>query len=231
MVTSLHEDRLADELSLLQSMYPEQVHYCEKARELSYKIEHASFQLRIPDEYPLSALPDVLAASKSKVDLREQLRGQIAELSVGEEVLDSIVLAFDDLVVESMDQKVDREHKRRAPSAETDTKATLVVWLHHLLNMNKRKQALSPSLALVSGVTKPGYPGVLVYSGPSKAVHKHVNELKQLNWQAFQIRLESEEEWAFAHGTGIKEVGSMKDVVADLEEARKDTFLEAMRMK
>ncbi|KXL42060.1 hypothetical protein M433DRAFT_72078 [Acidomyces richmondensis BFW] len=231
MATSPHEDRLADELSLLQSMYPDQIQYNEKARELSYKFEHSSFQLRIPDDYPLSALPDVLAASKAKVDLREQLKGRIAELSPGEEVLDTIVLVFNNIAVEGKDNNIGLEHTTQIHHVQTDSKATMVIWVHHLLNTNKRKQALSPPSALVSGVTKPGYPGVLIYSGSTKAVHNHVNELKRLNWQAFQVRLESEEEWRFAHGPGMKEVESMKDVVSDLEEARKEIFLAAMRMK
>ena len=107
----------------------------------------------------------------------------------------------------------------------------LIVWLHHLLNTNKRKQALSPSLPGVSGITKPGYPGVLIYSGSSEAVHEHVDALKQLNWQAFQVRYESDEAWTFTHGEGIKEVEAMKDVVAEVGSSNKDHFMEAMRMK
>jgi len=106
----------------------------------------------------------------------------------------------------------------------------VIIWLHHLLNTNKRKQALSPP-AGVSGVTKPGYPGVLIYAGPYDLVHEHVNELKGLNWQAFQVRLEDDEAWIFAHGSGVREMEAMKDVVAAIGDQRKDLFMEAMRMK
>lgn len=80
-------------------------------------------------------------------------------------------------------------------------------------------------------MTKPGYPGVLVYSGLANAVHEHVDALKHLNWQAFQVRYESEEEWTFAHGAGVKEVEAMKDAVAEIGLERKERFMDAMRMK
>jgi len=228
----MQDDRLADELSLLESMYPEQVQYNEKGREVSYKTDGASFQLRLPAQYLESALPDVLLASVGRKDVREQLKRSIAACDVGEEVLDTVVLAFIDLadaaaVDDSADQQVQEGHGGRA----SEGKATIIVWLHHLLNTNKRKQALSPPSSEVSGVTKPGYPGVLLYSGSAEGVHEHVNELKQLNWAAFQVRLESDEEWTFAHGAGVKEVEAMKEVVAEVGDVRKETFLEAMRIK
>jgi hypothetical protein len=90
--------------------------------------------------------------------------------------------------------------------------------------------ALAPA-ASVSGVTKPGYPGVLVYSGPANAVREHVNELKGQNWAAFQVRMEADEAWEFAHGTGVKEVESMGDLVAEVGEARKEEFMQVMKIK
>ena len=230
------EDRLQTEISLLESMYPEQVQYHGKAREVSYRTEDATFTVRLPSEYLISALPEVLAARKGRADLREQLKQRIKQFEIAEEILDSVILAFNETVEAADSTRADGrsngdEHSAHAAHSAPEGKATIVVWLHHLLNTNKRKQALSPSATTVSGITKPGYPGVLVYSGPSKAVHEHVNELKQHNWQAFQVRLEDDEEWAFAHGAGVKEVEAMKEVVAEVGDARKEVFMEAMRMK
>ncbi|TKA30456.1 hypothetical protein B0A50_02683 [Salinomyces thailandicus] len=229
---SEQNERLQTEISLLESMYPEQIQYHETAREVAYRSDEATFTLRLPAEYLASALPDVLSATRGRLDLREDLKQRIKLCEIGEEVLDSIVLAFNELVEDRAasvaSEATSGEKQNRA--SEVIDKATIVVWLHHLLNTNKRKQALSPAAA-VSGITKPGYPGVLIYSGPSKAVHEQVNDLKQLNWAAFQVRLESEEEWTFAHGVGVKEVEAMKDVVAEIGEARKEVFMEAMRMK
>jgi hypothetical protein len=138
-------------------------------------------------------------------------------LAEGEEALDAIVAAFQQ-VVESAPATSDANSDTTA-GANDNTSKTVIVWLHHLLNTNKRKIALLPPAATpsVCGITKPGYPGVLVYSGPSIAVTEHVNDLKAKNWQAFQVRYEDEELWHFAHGMGVIEVESMSQVVKDVE--------------
>ena len=93
-----------------------------------------------------------------------------------------------------------------------------------------RKMALSPAES-VSGVTKLGYPGVLVFYGPANAVREHVDELKGQNWAAFQVRMDSTEAWEFAHGEGVKEVESMGELVAEIGEARKEEFMQIMKIK
>ena len=240
-MSSEHDERLHSELTLLKAMYPDQIAYDQHASELKYTTVHDSFTLRVPERYLEDELPEVLAAIVNRTDAREHLRHDINTLPVGEEVLDSIVIAFEN-AVEGLKLLAAREARQRAekdgssvPKNSGDcpstAQATVVVWLHHLLNTNKRKQALSPPSSEVSGVTKPGYPGVLIYSGPSDAVHEHVNELKSLNWQAFQVRLESDEEWTFVHGKGVKEVEAMKDIVTEIGEGGKEAFLDAMRMR
>ncbi|KAK0346098.1 hypothetical protein LTR94_007874 [Friedmanniomyces endolithicus] len=226
------EERINTELSLLETMYPDQVQYIAKAREVKYKSTTGAFALRLPSGYLSQSadLPEVLSASAGNKDLREPLKQQVGTLPPGEEVLDSIISVFDDLAEGVVEQAQVESGSHRQSGKTLDSKVTVIVWLHHLLNTNKRKLALSPS-AGISGVTRPGYPGVLLYSGPAEAVHDFVNELKQQNWQAFQIRLEVTEEWLLRHGTGVIEVETMKEVVAEVGEARKDVFLEAMRMK
>ncbi|KAK0895534.1 hypothetical protein LTR91_012770 [Friedmanniomyces endolithicus] len=195
------EERINTELSLLETMYPDQVQYIAKAREVKYKSTTGAFALRLPSGYLSQSadLPEVLSASAGNKDLREPLKQQVGTLPPGEEVLDSIISVFDDLA-----EGVVGKHK----------------W---------RVEATARVARLLTA--KPGYPGVLLYSGPAEAVHDFVNELKQQNWQAFQIRLEVTEEWLLRHGTGVIEVETMKEVVAEVGEARKDVFLEAMRMK
>ncbi|KAK1811328.1 hypothetical protein LTR12_014316 [Friedmanniomyces endolithicus] len=225
------EERINTELSLLQTMYPDQVQYSAKAREMKYRSAAGAFALRLPSGYLSQSadLPEVLSASAGNKDLREPLKQQVASLLAGEEMLDSIVSAFDELAEEAVKQPPVESGSDNESGKKIDSKATVVVWLHHLLNTNKRKLALSPTPG-VSGVTKPGYPGVLLYSGLAEAVHSFVNELKQQNWQAFQVRLEDDEEWLLGHGTGVIEVEAMKDIVAEVGEPRKEAFLEAMRM-
>lgn len=231
------DERLAAELALLQAMYPEQLKYDEKRREISFAIapSQSSLALRLPHDYLVSGLPEVISATSRKHDLHDPLRAQIQECSRGEEILDSVLLAYQELVDQmNANANLDlRSQVNTLPSGgfDTNSKATVIVWLHHLLNTNKRKQALSPPGDSVAGISKPGYPGVLVFSGPADEVHEHVDTLKQLNWQAFQIRLDAEELWTFRHGLGVIEVESMGGVVAEIGEARKQLFMEVMRMK
>lgn len=229
-MASEYEDRLSTELLLLEAMYAEQFVYKDKGHELTYNTTNgATLTLRIPDEYLKTALPEVLSANFRGLDLRDAVKAQVHECEVGIEILDSVIASFNE-IVEEVESRQAESHNEMVDRDNTSTTfATAVIWLHHLLNTNKRKLALSP--ARLSGITKPGYPGVLVYSGPARDVHDHVNELKAQNWAAFQVRYESEELWDFSHGTGIVEVEAMKEVVAGVGEARKEEFMEAMRMK
>ncbi len=225
------EERLGAELSLLEAMYPESIYWDGKTREMKYHSVDRSFHLRIPHDYLSDRLPDVLAATARKADVRDELKNYVLSCTPGEEVLDSIISAFSELAEPGPAKQNSGIQSSNGPISDDSMKATVIVWLHHLLNTNKRKQALSPPSSEVNGITKPGYPGVLIYSGPAKAVHEHVSDLKQLNWQAFQIRLESEQEWTFSHGAGVKEVEAMKDMVSSIGDQKKEIFLEVMRMK
>lgn len=232
-MASERNGRLATEIDLLESMYPDQATFDHKSQELSFTTGNASLQLRLTHGYLVDCLPTVLAASAGKQDLRNSIKERISGQATGEEILDSIIMTFIE-TVESLDTSDNVEIDATELTSQEDTKTTIIVFLHHLLNTNKRKLCLSPSGHSVSGVTKPGYPGVLIYSGPSVAVHEHVNELKAQNWQAFQIRSELEgEEWDFKHGNGVIEVEAMGEVVAevDVQPGRKEVFMEAMRMK
>lgn len=227
-MTSEHDERVSTELELLQSIYPDQVVFTAKGRELTYTSTYGNLKLRLLDGYLQDSLPEVISASAGKQDLRDQVKQQVEQCVIGEEVLDAVINDFIELNSTSVSEEIASENT--VTTANDDAKATIIVWLHHLLNTNKRKLALHPA-ASVSGITKPGYPGVLIYSGPAKDVQEHVNELKSQKWQAFQPRLETEDEWTFKHGKGVVEVEAMKDIVADIGDERKEEFMEAMRMK
>jgi hypothetical protein len=238
--------RLETELELLEAMYPDQTHYNPDSRELKFaNHDHSSFHLRLPDAYPQSAFPDIISATDAaKNDLRVPLREAVRELGLaqGEEVLDAIIAAFQQVIDSTSSESSSTEQNSSLTensSDGSDAPKTIIIWLHHLLNTNKRKLALSPppSVPPVSGLTKPGYPGILAYSGPSSAVTEHVNLLRAQNWQAFQVRYEEQELWHFAHGTGVREVESMSDIVKGVEapnhtaNLQKGHFLKAVGIK
>lgn len=233
MASDSQDERLEDEVALVRAMYPDQLTWDPHSREIVFKTTNASITLRLQDDYLTTGRPIVVSASAGKRDMSGEVKKRlIEELRPGEEVLDATIMIFDELVAHHELNALSEGSGRPMPATDSleDGDTTIIVWLHHLLNTNKRKMALSPA-ASVSGVTKPGYPGVLVYSGPTNAVREHVNELKGQNWAAFQVRMEADEAWDFAHGKGVKEVESMGDLVAEVGEAKKEEFMQVMKIK
>lgn len=251
------EERLGNELALLEAMYPESIAFDPKSRELKYTpptpgegdglASKGVLVLRLPDTYPVSGLLDLITAKDAKgQDARTQVSAAFGNLGVGEgeEVLDAYILAFQDFINESAgdtaDQAATQGGSEEEQQPQPQPRKTVVIWLHHLLNTNKRKLALGPSLdaASVSGLTRPGYPGVMVFSGPRDAVDSHVGELRAQRWQAFQVRYDSGDEggddgaWAFEHGAGIREVESLGEMAQGiLGEGQRGVFLRIMGLK
>jgi hypothetical protein len=231
-----HEpSRLDMEVELLGAMYPEQATYDSKARELKFTQEGAILQLRLPESYPESGLPDVIAASNAaKTDIRTATKSAIKDSGLidGEEALDAIIAAFQQVLESNItEQNINQSSSHRGHRGDTDSAKTVIIWLHHLLATSKRKLAISPST--LSGLTKPGYPGVMIFSGPSSAVTEHVNTLKAENWQAFQVRYEEDVLWEFGHGKGVKETETMGEMVKGVEgkTGQKEGFLKAVGIK
>ncbi|KAI0445349.1 hypothetical protein F4803DRAFT_168866 [Xylaria telfairii] len=241
-------ERFEAELDLLHAMYPGSLSFSPKARELKYS--HCSeneasakppaiLLLRLPDTYPLDGFPEVISATGHyREDLRSAAKAAFCSIGApaGEEVLDALLLAFGGLVSSQQNphQSAATRETGQAESRGANTLAnrTVIVWLHHLLNMNKRKLALNPSLtgSKVSGVTKPGYPGVLIFSGERDAVGSHVLELRSQRWQAFQVRYDTDDEmvpsqtWQFKHDEGIREVKEISDVAQSIVDPQKREF-------
>ncbi|KAI0544909.1 hypothetical protein F4679DRAFT_589015 [Xylaria curta] len=244
-------ERFEAELELLLAMYPDSLSFSPKARELKYSHYgddeasaklHAVLLLRLPDTYPIDGSPEVISATGHyKEDLRSATKAAFGSIGApaGEEVLDALLLAFKDLVSSQEDptETIGRPESQRTNAL---VNRTVIIWLHHLLNTNKRKLALNPSMAgsKVSGITKPGYPGVLIFSGERDAIESHVAELRNQRWQAFQVRYDTDdggvlsEIWRFKHGEGIREVESMSDVAQSIIDSRqRELFLGSIGVK
>ncbi|KAI1619089.1 hypothetical protein EDD36DRAFT_50011 [Exophiala viscosa] len=236
----------------------------------------ANITFRLPEGYPERGLPDIISARDgSKTDVRDRTKHAVDadRLEEGVEVLDQLITIFEHLVGEIHAQIIeaqasDRESTSAAVSSRsTGTKnKTVIIWLHHLLNTSKRKLAITPSVTPssttpnkkgasvativsgISGITKPGYPGVMIFSGPKDLVDSHVRELRAQNWQAFQVRWDSEDDgtshggrgqgdlgdgFDFTQGKGkIVEVESMAEVVkAIVKERDREIFLRAVGVK
>lgn len=243
--------RLETELDLLHAMYPTQTSYSPTSRELKFTSsstpEKATLLLRLPDTYPdADGLPDVISATdSSRNDVRNDVVRAVRELHLqsGEECLDVIISAFEDIVTkykptsesEGVKHASTSNHKENKNTKETQSQSkTVIIWLHHLLNTNKRKLCLTPPSAQICGLSKPGYPGVLIFSGPAPFVDEHVAVLKAQNWAAFQVRYEEVGVvWRFGHGRGVREVESMSEVVGgvECEGEQREVLLKAVGIK
>lgn len=234
------EERLDLELGLLKSMYPDALKFDEKAHELSFSSSTESTDklvLRLGSTYPAHGTPEVISArDKNGRDLREEIKMLTQDVcrSSGDmespgEVLDAVLAAY----LERLDVSAAAEVSREGVAVQeaVETPKTIIIWLHHLLATGKRKLAIHPSVASdkIRGLTKPGYPGVLVFSGSKSAVDAHVHELKSQNWQAFAVRYEEDEEWEFAEG--IREVETMGEAAQAVEESKREIFLKVIGVK
>ncbi|KAF2679393.1 hypothetical protein K458DRAFT_422214 [Lentithecium fluviatile CBS 122367] len=230
------ESRLALELELIQAMYPDQVEYDVGSRDLKFSEQAALLHLRLPERYPDAGFPEVVAARDgAKNDLRDRTKEAVraAGLAECEEALDAIIACFQ-RIVEETNRARNSQTGTESTSSAPEASKTVIIWLHHLLALTKRKLALSPTS--IAGIIKPGYPGVMIFSGLASAVANHVNTLKAENWQAFQVRYEGDELWEFAHGSGIKEVETMAEIVKEVEAGnngakQKQDFLKAVGIK
>lgn len=225
-------ERLENEVALVQAMYPDLLTWNPASQEITYKDKNSAMTLRLDSDYLTTGRPIVISANVGKRDISGEVKKRfLEEFRPGEEVLDATIMIFDELLAHYELESTGEGYETTPPNdGPGDGEATIIVWLHHLLNTNKRKMALSPAES-VSGVTKPGYPGVLIYSGPANAVRDHVDELKQQNWAAFQVRMEASEAWKFTHGSGVKEVEGMGEVVSEIAEGQREEFMQIMKIK
>ncbi|GAA5997175.1 uncharacterized protein JCM10292_000077 [Rhodotorula paludigena] len=68
---------------------------------------------------------------------------------------------------------------------------TVLLWSHHLLATSKRKDIVAWSTELeLYGLSKPGYPGVIIVEGLAHNADEFVYRIKQLQWKALQVRCE-----------------------------------------
>ncbi|KIV84341.1 hypothetical protein PV11_00125 [Exophiala sideris] len=267
-------ERLDAEISLLEAMYPESMTFKPQNREVHYTspaTPSANITFRLPEAYPERGRPDIISARDgSKNDVRDKTRHAVdaEKLEEGVEVLDQMITVFEDFITSGTNEAAQNDAIPPAalPNSTGPKTKTVIIWLHHLLNTSKRKLAITPSVTPsfttpnkkganvatvvsgISGITKPGYPGIMIFSGSKDLVDSHVRELRAQNWQAFQVRWDSEDdghshgkqtkdelrdEFEFTHGRGkIVEAESMAEVVRGIARERdREVFLRAVGVK
>ena len=165
----------------------------------------------------------------------------IAQQDEGYECLDLLVEGFKDWL-ENQTATRSQEVKDAAgiKASGTKTKKTRIkralLWSHHLLATSKRKDIVTWSRELhLGGFSRPGHPGAIFIEGEEDAVDEFVHRIKQLRWQALQVRAEDVVERRVCGDgkEGVTEVEGLGDVVERLKKADQETanmFLEGMKI-
>jgi hypothetical protein len=172
-----------------------------------------------------------MAPNLSKSDhhsLQSSLNDLLSSLCSSEERLNEIIESFIDSI------------PTHTPSAQSSAEATvpeqsvrqpnfvIIIWFHHLLSTTKRKNILA--LESLRGISKPGYPGILVLQGPKNDLDEALSELKAMRWQAMQVR--GEIECSEHLESGLREVETVAEVVKLMEGiGLGDWCLSSLRMK
>ncbi|KAH0269724.1 DUF1115-domain-containing protein, partial [Aureobasidium melanogenum] len=253
-----NRERQAAELTLLTTMYPSEFSWrttpppdletpttitTDPNFTLTIHPSHA-LEFSLPDTYPDTQKPHVYLSCGGDVgtSTRKRARAKLAEIveeqETGMEMLDLIVTLFTEYLPElteaksHTDQHQDKEGNHQQHTSKIKR---VVIWSHHLLATSKRKdiQAWSKELSL-SGFSRPGHPGSIFVEGDEDQVDEFVRRLKQLRWQALQVRgEETADKRICGPGDGVLEVEGLGDIAEALKKIDHNTadlFLQAMKI-
>jgi len=123
-----------------------------------------------------------------------------------------------------------------------------IIWSHHLLATSKRKDIIEWSDELgLWGISKPGYPGVIIVEGLEEYVDQFLKRIKSLNWQALSVRHEEVRQFHCAEGEwtqhaqlkrtgekiGVVEVEHISEITKMVEgvDGLSETILSALRIQ
>lgn len=166
------------------------------------------------------------------------------EQEEGYECLDLVVQGFKDWIdghlISSQGNQSIKDAGANTQSIGAKTRKArikrVLLWSHHLLATSKRKDIVTWSRELhLGGYSRPGYPGAIFIEGEEDAVDEFVHRIKQLRWQALQVRAEDVFNIRVCGDgkDGVKEVEALGDVVEALKKADQETanmFLEGMKI-
>ncbi|KAI4729169.1 DUF1115-domain-containing protein [Aureobasidium sp. EXF-10728] len=252
-----NRQRQAAELTLLTTMYPSEFSWRTSpppdletpaiTADPTFTLTiHPSYALEfsLPDTYPDPQRPHVYLSCGGDVatSTRKRARAKLAQLveeqEPGMEMLDLIVTLFTEYLSEltevtsSTEQQQDKEGGSHQHASRIKR---VVIWSHHLLATSKRKdvQAWSKELSL-SGYSRPGHPGSIFVEGDEDQVDEFVRRLKQLRWQALQVRgEETADKRICGPGDGVLEVeglGEIAEALKKIDAGTADLFLQAMKI-
>lgn len=172
---------------------------------------------------------------------RSQLRGIVESAEAGIECLDVIVTQFAELLPTLNEHSAQETHQQSGNSTTSWGEEVaprikrVVIWSHHLLATSKRRSIVQWSRELgLGGYSRPGYPGAVFVEGEEDSVDEFVARIKELRWQALQVRASCLcEKRVCRVGQGVVELEGIGEVAEALEKSgdgAAEMFLEGMRI-
>ena len=259
-----NRERQSAELVLLQSMYPTEVTFNTPNNEppdlsspdasdpsFTLKInDDYTLELSLPPTYPETNLPTAYLTcsghiqTSTRKQARSLLSSVLADITPGTECLDILVQSLTEQIStltasphHDQTQTSSNHSSSTKSKPHTDRIKTTLLWSHHLLATSKRKDIVSWSRSLrLHGYSRPGYPGAILVEGTEDDVDEFVSRIKELRWQALQVRGEEMSEERRLRGNeafGTKEVESLGDLAEELKAKDKglaEWFLEGMKI-
>lgn len=190
-----NRERQQNEVALLESMYPDELHIIKQPKNLDEDFElevrldqaHSMSFVLSPQIYPASSGPQVFLSFGPDIpnDARKRLRACLRDIvdnqDPGIECVDLIIGDFRQALSDMSATDNSTQTANQQPKAETSQTQGLrvVLWMHHLLATSKRRAIVQLSRELsLAGFSKPGYPGSVYVEGEATAVKTFVDELK-----------------------------------------------------
>jgi len=209
-----------------------------------------TLELSLPPSYPETNLPTAYLtcsghiSSSTRKHARSLLSSVLADITPGQECLDILIQQLSEQLStlsstddHSHDSQNNPQTTPQQSQSHTPRIKTTLLWSHHLLATSKRKDIVSWSRSLrLNGYSRPGYPGAILIEGEEDDVDEFVARIKELRWQALQVRGEEMSEkrrLAGREGYGTREVESLGDLAEELKKRNQglaEWFLEGMKI-
>lgn len=230
---------LADELSLLKSMYSKQELilpegdlsiYTERDVQLLFHLDINGMPVEVVvqcgNQYPLYMKPTVMVRCNDVncVSLNNELRKFVEESELGEPITVNIIQwVQENLYRFTVKKDPHVDSKEDSSPGEEQIWARFWIYSHHLRSPIKRRNidAIAKRLNL-NGISLPGKPGIIIVEGTKRDCREFWENIRGWTWKRITVRHqeESTEQNGFLRMSKFKELSSL-DGKFDLGQLKK----------
>lgn len=116
-------------------------------------------------------------------------RSEIVALEMYQAMREFLENVRDDLRLESADISSASRSSEPPTSSEQVVLGRRAIYFHHIIAQTKRRVVIDWALELeLSGMSKIGWPGVVIVEGDEQNVQEYVRRLQHLRWQQMTVR-------------------------------------------